>query len=406
MPKDPYDLRSIFEDMTMGLIASLKRNLSRHRDNEMDEGFRWEMWQAAKLRALSSYRKDNRKLIQSALKEAEQLAGEVVKDSYQAGIKRQESVWSRLVNWVLKPFGLRKESSDAHFVIPENIKPLIPDPVRSYFEMPPPHQERGFFMLNERKLDALQEGIQKDLRSTEGAIHRKMDDVYRQIVYRTSHYVTAGVKTIEQAVDMATKEFLSKGIDCVTYSDGRRVNIASYAEMALRTVSQRATFLGEGKKRDEWGIYTVVMSAHDNCSPWCMPYQGTVLIDDVYTSISKDQAERLSRDTGYLLLSYAMQEGAFHPNCRHTLATFFPGVSRLPAPADEVTAERNYDAEQKQRYIERHIRQYKRLQAGSLDTSNHAKYGAKVQEWQGRMKQLLIDNEELRRDKRRELGSG
>ena len=34
---------------------------------------------------------------------------------------------------------------------------------------------------------------------------------------------------------MATEEFLRKGIDCIEYKDGKRVNIASYVQMALRT---------------------------------------------------------------------------------------------------------------------------------------------------------------------------
>jgi hypothetical protein len=402
MARDPYDIREIFDNMTLGLISSLKRNLSRHQDEELGEGFRWEQWQSAKLRALASYQKTNRSLIRAAIKDAEELTGVVVKQSYDVGIKAQESWWSRLWNRILKPFGLQRKEVDGRLIVPENIKPLMPEPVQKYMDMAPPAREEDFFGLNEKKLDALREGIQKDLRNTAGPIYRKMDDVYRQVIYRTSHYVTAGAKTIDQAVDMATKEFLSKGIDCIVYSDGRRVNISSYAEMALRTVSQRATFLAEGRKRDEWGVYTVVMSAHDNCSPWCIPYQGTVMIDDVYTSISREQAAALSKDIGYPLLSQAMAEGAFHPNCRHTLATFFPGISRVPTLPDEEKAERNYDAEQKQRYLERNIRMYKRLEAGSLDKSNQDRHGAKVDEWQDRLRQLLADNDDLRRDRRRE----
>lgn len=406
MARDPYDIRDIFEQMTMGLIASLRRNLTRHRDDELKEGFRWEMWQASKLRALAGYQRTNRKLIRSALKEAEQLTGAVIKESYDASIRRQESWWGRLWNRILKPFGLRKEMVTGQITVPQDINPKLPKPVKDYLDMSPPPREESFFRLNERKLDALQEGIQRDLRSTEGAIYRKMDDVYRQVVYRTSHYVAAGAKTIPQAVDMATKEFLERGINVIKYSDGRQVEIGAYAEMALRTVSQRATFMGEGHKRDEWGVYTVIMSAHDNCSPWCLPYQGTVMIDDVYTSISKEQAAQLSRDTGYVLLSYAMEQGAFHPACRHTLATYFPGISRLPDKPNDEKAERNYEAEQRQRYIERQIRKYKRLEAGSLDPGNQAKYSAKVREWQERMDKHMDDYPNLRRDRGREKVEG
>ena len=65
--------------------------------------------------------------------------------------------------------------------------------------------------------------------------------------------MAAGAKTLDQAVDMATKEFLDAGINCIEYKNGRRVNIASYAEMALRTASQRAVLLGEGKSEMNGG---------------------------------------------------------------------------------------------------------------------------------------------------------
>src|SRR5690606_19076635 len=125
--------------------------------------------------------------------------------------------------------------------------------------------------------------------------------------------------------------------------------------------------------------------SHDNCSPMCLPYQGTVMIDDVYTSLTKEKAQELSKETGYVLLSEAMKNYAFHPNCRHTLSTFFPGISSVPKTiADEKAVER-YDAEQKQRYMERQIRKYKRMQAGSLDKVNELRYKKKIAEWQIRL---------------------
>lgn len=397
--RNPYDLRVIFETMTLGLIGNLKRNLSRHREEEMKEGFRWEMWQKAKLRALAGYRNINRRLIKHALKEAEKLTGEVIQQSFDDGAKRAENQAKRAI----------RRAEEAGIKLPEDIKRKLPQPSApkaepKYDELPHAGDEEDFFDLNNKKLKALERSAKKDIRTASGGVLRKMDDVYRQTIFGAEAHMSAGVKTLPQAVDMATKDFLAKGIDSITYSDGRRINIASYAEMALRTASQRATFLGEGSKRDEWGVYTVVMSAHANCSPWCQPFQGTVMIDDVYTSISKEEATQLSAETGYKCLSYAMSEGAFHPNCRHTLATFFPGISRMPDIPAVATSERNYEAEQKQRYMERHIRMYKRLTAGSIDEGNEAKYSAKVDQWQERLREHLDANRQLRRDRRREAG--
>lgn len=199
-----------------------------------------------------------------------------------------------------------------------------------------------------------------------------------------------------QSLFWATKDFLDQGITCIEYKDGRRVNIASYAEMALRTASQRARFMADGEKRDRWKVYTIFVSAHANACDLCIPWQGRILIDDVYSAGIRP------RDGNYPLLSEVMDKGLLHPNCRHTLATYFPGVTQLPKVPDEATAKANYEAEQKQRYMERQVRRWKRREAGSLDSENQKQAAAKVKEWQGKLREHLKENPQLRRDYWRE----
>lgn len=395
--QNPYDIGRIFEEMTLALIASLKRNFFRHKIDEINEGFRWEQWQNSKLRAMIAYRKRNKMIITTAAKEAEKVVTDVLQQSFKAGEQNVERPIKQMMKGDLK-VGVEVQR---RVEFPRDFKPKTQSS-RPYQQLPKTPPEQSFFGMNEKKLEALQESVRNDLKEAQQGVFRKMDDVYRQVIYKAEINMAAGAKTLNQAIDMATKEFLDKGINVIEYADGRRVTIGAWAEMALRTASQRATFLGEGKKRNEWGIYTVVMSAHANCSPMCLPYQGTVMIDDVYTSLSKEQAQELSKETGYKLLSKAMKNHAFHPNCRHTLATYFPGITQLPAPVDDKQAVANYDAEQKQRYIERQIRKYKRLEAGSVDEVNQKRYANKVKEWQDKLKEHTEEHEHLRRDRARE----
>ena len=102
--------------------------------------------------------------------------------------------------------------------------------------------------------------------------------------------------------------------------------------MCLRTASHRATLLGEGKKRDEYGIYLVVISAHANTCPKCEPWQGKIVIDDIFSHPSKDYIENYKGK--YKLLSEAIDKGLLHPNCRHALITYFEGITRLPKVPD------------------------------------------------------------------------
>ena len=101
-------------------------------------------------------------------------------------------------------------------------------------------------------------------------------------------------------------------------------------------------------------------------------------------------------------MSEAIEASLLHPNCRHTLATYFPGITELPKVPDEELARANYEAEQKQRYMERQIRKWKRRAAGSLGEENQAAAQAKVRYWQARIRGHLKENPQLRRDYHRE----
>ncbi|MEG0380025.1 MAG: phage minor capsid protein, partial [Eubacterium sp.] len=109
-----------------------------------------------------------------------------------------------------------------------------------------------------------------------------------------------------------------------------------------------------------------------------------------------------SEQSGYPLVSEAIEAGLLHPNCRHHLATYFPGVTKLPEIPDDDIIKENYKVEQEQRRIEREIRYWKRIQAGSMDPEQFTKAGNKVKYWQSRMREHLEENPQLRRQYSRE----
>lgn len=330
---DPYDIAQIYAEMELYLVASMVRTHERHLQEQKKYGFRWEQWQLLQLRRVMRFQKESRDIIKKAGKAVDIATKELLTADYGAG---------------------------------------------------------------KDKVEALIEAVTGDFKQAEYAIFRFVDDTYRQTIFRAQMHLDSGTVTLKQAIDMATKDFLDQGITCIEYKDGRRVNIASYAEMALRTASQRATFMADGERRDRWKIHTIFCSAHANACDLCIPWQGRILIDDVYS------AGQRPRDGKYPLLSEAMDEGLLHPNCRHTLGTYFPGVTELPKVPDEALARTNYAVEQKQRYMERQVKRWKRREAGSLDEENRKAARAKVREWQKRIREHLEENPQLRRDYHRE----
>jgi len=103
------------------------------------------------------------------------------------------------------------------------------------------------------------------------------------------------------------------------------------------------------------------------------------------------------------LLSYAVKNGLFHPNCRHTMTQYIHGRTQIPEqiPAEKIKEQR--ELEQKQRAMERKIRKFKRFAAGTLDPDTAKAYRKKVRQAQQKLKAFINANSEvLRRDYSRE----
>ncbi|MBN1050279.1 phage minor capsid protein [Clostridium botulinum] len=390
-----YDIRKIFEQMELDLISSMHKAFYFHKQEEEKEGFTFEQWQLSKLRSIEEYRNRNKKLVESYSKPIQRCIDRELNKRYVQGQNR----FSRsLEDGYIKAYKKKLEIKESKVGLPEDIAEK--QKTREYIskelgrEITPP-QDKDFFGMNDKKLDALQKVVEQDLKKAQYSVLRKMDDVYRQTIFKTHVYLQSGTKSLNQAIDMATKDFLNKGIDSITYKDGKKVNIASYAEMCLRTANHRATLLGEGKKRDEWGIHLVVVSAHDNTCKLCEMWQGKILIDDVFSQGSKN-------DGPYPLLSEAIEAGLLHPNCRHTLITFFQGITNIPVVPDEKEAIKTYEAEQKQRSYERALRKQKRIVQGTCDLKNKELEEIKLKLLERKLRERISNNKALRRNYNRE----
>lgn len=282
MQRDEYDLAEAFQKIENELMASMIRNMDRHRAEETKEGYNWSMWQTEQLKALEKYKKDNRKKYQKQFKSINAQIEEVIRQARQKGNLQQEI---QILNAIKNGFKDARKSSKA--------------------------MTAEFFKLNDRKLEALIKATREDMKKAETAVLRKANDDYRKAIYNAQVYANTGAGTYEKAVDMATKDMLSRGLNCVEYANGARHTLADYADMAIRTASKRAYLQGEGEKRQEWGVTTVIMAKRGNPCPKCLPFVGKVLIDDVW---SGGRSDGVDPETGkkYPLMSYAISKGLYH----------------------------------------------------------------------------------------------
>lgn len=347
-----YDVSKAFKRVENRLIDSMMRNLAHHRAEELAEGYDWEQWQVLQLRELEKYRKENPALF----------AGDF--DSIN---KRIDGAF----NGAYQDAGNEAEAKILKEIKAGNFTPQAA-PI-----------EGDFFGLNASRLEHLVQATRQDFVRGEWSVLRQANDEYRRIIFDAQMYSASGA-TYEQAVDMATKDFLKNGIQSITYKNGAKHTMQDYARMAIRTGQKRAYLMGEGDAADKYGIHTVRVNKRLDACPLCVKWLGKVLVDDVYAGGTDKEA----KEAGVPLLSEAMAEGFLHPNCKDIYTLYIEGVSKPAEPWSKEEIQQiadGYNAEQAAQRAEDIKESYDRMAKYSLDPVNKARYEARALEWGRRL---------------------
>lgn len=347
--QNEYDIKAIMEEIEEELIVKMKRTLWSHKEDEKAKGFDWPQWQALKIKQFEEYKNANKEMFNEKTKGLNRYIYKHIKDQFKEGASRTN-----------------KEAIKAGFIKKEDSQ-----------------LGGSFFGLNHRKLDALIKSTKEDMKDVKYATLRMANDQYRQIIYKAQVYANTGAGTVKQAIDMASKDFLSRGFNCIEYKDGSRHNIADYCDMAIRTANKRANLMGEGEMRKKLGNPLVYISKHGGACDQCTPWEGRVYIDDVWSGGKTEDGQ-------YPLLSTAIEGGLFHPRCQHGVSTYYEGINDEP---EEVTqAKHNHDKEDKYtQYLQQRQKQYERLAIGSLLPENVLNYQNKAKELQNRIESSKIE---------------
>jgi hypothetical protein len=346
--QNEYDIKKVMEEIELQLIASMKRTLWSHKEDEKTKGFDWPQWQALKIKQFEDYKKANKEIFNNNTKGLNRYLYKHIKEQFKEGAGRtnKQAIQSGII---------RKEDSQLG---------------------------GSFFGLNHRKLDALIKSTKADMNDVKYATLRMANDQYRQIIYKAQVFANTGAGTIKQAIDMASKDFLTRGFNCIEYSNGSRHNIADYCDMAIRTANKRANLMGEGEMRKKLGNSLVYVSKHGGACDKCTPWEGRVYIDDVWSGGTE-------KDGKYPLLSTAIAGGLFHPRCHHGVNTYYEGIN--DEPEDVTKAKHSHDKEDKYtQYLQQRQKQYQRLTVGSLLPENVLNYQNKANELKNQIESSKI----------------
>jgi ribosomal protein L44E len=207
-------------------------------------------------------------------------------------------------------------------------------------------------------------------------ISETLDRVYMQ--------VTSGAFSQEAAIKNAITELAKKGIEAYDYGT-RKDYIDVVVRRAVRTGVNQTVAKIALSNAEQLGTDLVEVSAHSGARPTHAEWQGKV-----FSISGKTKGyEKLSEATGYGTVT-----GLCGANCRHTFYPFMEGdepayTEEELQSYDELKYTYNghkmteYVATQRQRYIERQIRRYKRekagMQAAELPTEESQ---AKIKKWE------------------------
>lgn len=234
----------------------------------------------------------------------------------------------------------------------------------------------------ERAVQVIRDDLAGKLNQLGIGIVRYADDVYRAVV------ADAAIAELSGGRSDVYDRLIRDGITGFTDSRGRRWELASYVDMAVRTSMQRAFNVAHLAAMQSAGIDLFTVSDDGHPCPLCLPWQGRIL--SVLPDARADST-----------VTFAIGAGLFHPNCRHVLVAFVEGTKRPETRTWTVEDQRRYDDTQHQRALERAIRAAKREVAGAISPESLKHATADLRRAQAQMR-LFIERTGLVRRRNRE----
>lgn len=173
--------------------------------------------------------------------------------------------------------------------------------------------------------------------------------------------VVTGVSSMNQAVRHGVMKMVENGITGFIDHGGHRWSPEAYVTMDVRTTMANTARAAVTERMEVYGCDTYQVSHHDGARPLCYPWQGKVISQDDFSRDVEDDEGNKVHVYAQSETSYGEAAGLFGINCGHYKIPFIPGFSRIrPPEQNEEENAKEYEESQKQRALERKVREEKR----------------------------------------------
>lgn len=189
--------------------------------------------------------------------------------------------------------------------------------------------------------------------------------------------VASGGTTRQEAVRNCIKEFSQNGIPAFVDKRGREWSPEAYINMDIRTTVNNTANAAQDACCDRYGLDLIQISSHMGARPKCAIDQGKLYSRSNRSGIAHDGDGNPIPFYPWSSTSYGQPDGILGINCHHHKYPFADGVNfQRYFPYDEEENAERYKEFQKQRAMERRVRETSR-QAEMLEAAGDTE-GAKA----------------------------
>lgn len=220
-------------------------------------------------------------------------------------------------------------------------------------------------------------------------------DAYTQIIGQSTASVITGIQPRQAALRQCLTEFAAKGMPGFVDKAGREWAPESYINMCIRTTVNQVANDAQFARMDDYGSDLVEVSSHIGARPRCEPFQGRIFSRSGKSGFTEDLNGNKIPFYPWSSTSYGEPGGLLGINCGHQVYPFIPRLSRQTyEPYDKSDNAAAYKDSQKQRALERKVRESKRTCAmldAAGDTEGFEKAATRLKQREARLKEFAQD---------------
>ena len=373
------------EEIYLEIIDRLIINIAKHLGT--GKAFRTASWEVMKLEELGQLTAENAKIINAAAKKVPNEIRTALDEASRLSLESIESA----IQKAIEEGRIEKAAADT---VQETLEELTQQAIEKTNLVNTVMLESG--------RSAYTQAVQNVANWMTQAMSAQQAQAAQETLNAAATAVEIGSETRQQALKKAISQMADNGIYGFVDRAGRKWSPEAYINMDIRTTVHNAAIQSVKNRQQEYNSDIFQVSSHAGARPLCYPYQGKFFTWGSEGGTFTDGDGKRCSYKPISSTSYGQPAGLFGINCGHYPIPQIPGVT-IPQDKQRQNKEANdkeYQESQRQRALERSIREVKRKQAAfkaaGLDDAA-ADMGKTIADRQAAMREFIKETGRTRR---------